>query len=271
MYTLKRDGDRMLGPINRQLYASFAPKEHAFVVARREADKRGFTDCSGKLIQVVTDGDPDLTFYFQRHFPNAKHTIDVIHVVEKLWEAGESVFKEGTPEHRRWVHKQRNRLYDGKVHLILAELRGHLSSTPKTGPGNKGKRERLEKTIKYLDKRIDKMDYDKLVESDLEIATGQVEGAIKNVIGKRCDHGGMRWIRERAEAVVQLRCIELNGDWDAFSNHVHDVTQDYARQGGLRIRLQASEPRPVPVHPDAKWFQRRRAAKRAAAQRGLVL
>jgi hypothetical protein len=36
MFTLKRRGTKLLGPINRKLYASFAPKRHAFAVARRE-------------------------------------------------------------------------------------------------------------------------------------------------------------------------------------------------------------------------------------------
>lgn len=30
------------------------------------------------------------------------------------------------------------------------------------------------------------------------------------------DCSGMRWIPERAEALLHLRCIELNGDWDQF-------------------------------------------------------
>jgi hypothetical protein len=30
------------------------------------------------------------------------------------------------------------------------------------------------------------------------------------------DCAGMRWITGRAEALLQLRCIELNGDWDQF-------------------------------------------------------
>ena len=30
------------------------------------------------------------------------------------------------------------------------------------------------------------------------------------------DCSGMRWIPERAEALLRLRCIELNGDWDRF-------------------------------------------------------
>ena len=33
-----------------------------------------------------------------------------------------------------------------------------------------------------------------------------------NMIAKRFDSSGMRWIRKRAEALLQLRCIEINGD-----------------------------------------------------------
>ena len=42
------------------------------------------------------------------------------------------------------------------------------------------------------------------------------------MIAKRCDHGGMRWIKERAEALLKLRCIDINGEWDAFIDAVHD-------------------------------------------------
>ena len=73
-----------------------------------------------------------------------------------------------------------------------------------------------------------------------------VEGAIKHVIGKRCDHGGMRWIKERAEAVLQLRCIEINGDWDAFIAPVHDDNWRDGRDLGERRRLQANEPAALP-------------------------
>ena len=38
----------------------------------------------------------------------------------------------------------------------------------------------------------------------------------------------MRWIKERAEALLQLRCIEINGDWDAFIEFVHDQLQQQA-------------------------------------------
>ena len=98
----------------------------------------------------------------------------------------------------------------------------------------------------YLDRRLDKMHYADLLAKDMEIGSGMVEGAIKNLIGKRCDHGGMRWIKERAEAVVQLRCIEANGDWETFMSFVHDRLQAQAQQDGARPRLQMCEPAPLP-------------------------
>jgi len=98
MFTLKRHGNKLLGPINRKLYASFAVKKHAFAIARREANKRGFGPGAGKLIQIVTDGDPDFATYATEYFPEAMHSLDVMHVIEKLWTAGECLFREA-PTH----------------------------------------------------------------------------------------------------------------------------------------------------------------------------
>lgn len=246
MYTLKRQGPYLIGPINRWVYGSFAPKEHAFIIARREANKRGFTPGSGKHIQLLTDGDDDLAVYGRRYFPEARHTLDVMHVVEKLWEAGACLHKEGSEALEEWVELQKQRLYGGHVSAIIAELVDHWGAIPKTGPGNKGKRERLEDIIGYLKKRTTMMNYDELLAVDLEISTGQIEGAVKYVLGLRCDHGGMRWIKERAEAILQLRCIDINGDWDAFVDYVHDSVQQQATEQVVPIRIQQKAPCPLP-------------------------
>lgn len=236
MFTLKRHGAKLLGPINRKLYASFAPKKHAFAIARREATKRGFGPGCGKLIQIVTDGDPDFATYAAEYFPDAMHTMDVMHVIEKLWIAGESLFREGTEPLRQWIDAQKDRLYDGKVDQIIAELCQRRHAIAPTGPGNKGKRERLLSVIGYLQKRVHQMPYDKIIKLDLELGSGAVEGAVKNIIGKRCDHGGMRWIEERVEAIVQLRCIEANGEWDHFIEFVHDRMRADAQRHSARLR-----------------------------------
>jgi len=248
MYTLKKQphGTLLLGPVHKRYYASFAPKRHAVEVARREATKRGFPPGTKRTIQVVTDGDNDLSRYIAELFPDAIHTIDVMHVVEKLWDAGSSVHREGSAECRAWVEAQKDALYAGKAQKIVAELDRQLLRIPRTGPGNKFRREKLAEIRGYIFKRRDCMSYDELRERDLELGTGPVEGAIKNLMYKRMDHGGMRWIKERAEALLQLRCIDANGDWEAFVKHVHDKTRASARKGE-RVRLQQRQPCPLPA------------------------
>jgi hypothetical protein len=252
MYTLKKGVDRdgnevLIGPINRRLYASYGPKRHAFAIARREADKRGFQRGSGKTVQLVTDGDEDLERYGKEFFPEAIHTLDIFHVVEHLWAAGRSLHREGSKALEEWVDEQRQRLYSGHVRDIVRDLQGMLSAIPLTGPGNKGKRKRLQAVITYMDKRVHMMNYKELLERDLEICSGSVEGAVRYVVSQRFDCAGMRWIRERAEALLQLRCIEINGDWDAFMAFVHATGPGRANAPPFETRLLASESEQLPT------------------------
>ncbi|HUR05763.1 MAG TPA: hypothetical protein VM347_24680 [Nonomuraea sp.] len=242
MYTLRRQGGLLLGPINKRFYASFAPKRHAVEYARRQATARGFGPDSGRKIQVLTDGDNDLRVYIAELFPTAMHTLDIIHAMERVWKAGECFLKEGSAPLRTWVDAQREDLLKGNVTAVLGEMQSRLDAIAKTGPGNKGRRARLAAAQRYLAKRVGQLNYRDALELDLELGTGAVEGAIKNIIGKRFDHGGMRWIKERAEAVLRLRCIDANGDWDAFTQHVHDRRRQATLESGLRSRLQRAQP-----------------------------
>lgn len=246
MYTLRRSADGTLeGPLNKKMYASYAPKRHAVAIARREANKRGFEPGSGKLIQLVTDGDNDLQRYIEDLFPEAIHTIDVYHVTEYLWEAGQCLYKEGSAELAEWVEAQKEALYDGRAAEVVAEIDKRLAQLD---PGRQRAREGLQKVRNYIAKRVDKMNYKELRERDLEISSGAVEGAVNYVIAKRFDSGGMRWIKERAEHLLQLRCIEVNSDWDAFIEFVHDRTREQARQQRKNLSLKRTKPAPLPTY-----------------------
>jgi hypothetical protein len=246
MYTLRRSADGTLeGPLNKKVYASYAPKRHAVAIARREADKRGFGSGSGHPIQIVTDGDLDLERYIAEFFPEAEHTIDVYHVVEYLWAAGACLYREGSAELTEWVEVQKTALYAGRVTEIIAELDHRLAQLD---PHQTSVRERLENIREYLVKRQTKMDYQRLREEDLEISSGAVEGAVRHVIAQRFDCGGMRWIKERAEALLQLRCIEVNNDWEAFITFVHDTVRTQAQQKHTNLSLKCTTPAPLPTY-----------------------
>jgi hypothetical protein len=245
MYTLRTAGSELHGPIGKWHYASFAPKKHAFAIAWREAIKRGFDPDSDDVIQIVTDGDPDLSRYAKLFFPNARHTLDIMHVIERLWGASRDLFESGSEEQHQWVEVQKDLLYRGEIKEVIRELRQRRRALCRSKKNQK-RRERLKDHIDYLAKRVGMMNYAELIDEDLEIGSGAVEGAVKHIIGKRCDQGGMRWIVERNEAVVQLRCIEVNGDWERFEEYVHERLVAQQRDLVTPVRIQQKEAESLP-------------------------
>jgi hypothetical protein len=217
MYTLKRGADGLLhGPMNKKIWGTFAGRKAAALWARAQATKRGFAPDTSKTVQIVLDGCASLKEQLQKLFPQAIFTLDIWHVVERLWALGRVYYPEGSDELREWVDDLKTFLYGGQVKELLAVFRALLRKVPKHGPGTKARRATLEELIGYIEPRQDMMRYEKWLKQDLVIATGQVEGTVRQLVGERFDCAGMRWRREKAEALLHLRCIELNGDWQHF-------------------------------------------------------
>ncbi len=117
-------------------------------------------------------------------------------------------------------------LYEGRVKELLSQLREMEKSLSKRAKRDKSKRVILSSVIKYVEPRLDMMNYKDYIEEDLPIASGLVEGAARYVVSERMDCSGMRWIPERAEAPLHLRCVELNGDWDKFFDWAYKNWRD---------------------------------------------
>lgn len=135
-----------------------------------------------------------------------------------------------------------------RVADLLSELTRAYTTIAKTGPGNKGRRKRLLGIMLYLAEPKHRMRYAELRRDGLDIGTGTVEGAVRNLVGMRLDGPGMRWGRDRAELVLHLRCVLLNGQWAAFCAHL--ATE--------QLKL-AAQPVPARTH-DAKSQHLRQAA-----------
>ena len=238
LYTLQNTADGMEGPIGKRLYATFTSHEALFVWLRREADKRGY---GRKQSLFLGDGCPHIWYWQKKYFPDAETCLDWFHVVEKLWSAGECLHSEGSRELSEWMAQQTERLHRGAIRTILRMLGEQLAAIPKTGPGNKGKRQRLGDIAAHFAKHRHRMRYGDLRRRDLDIGTGAAEGAVRNLVGMRFDGPGMRWSRGRAERLLHLRCILLNGQWDDFAAYL-------ARRGDLRL---AAQPISTETH-DAK-------------------
>jgi len=231
MYTLKRGSDGLLhGPINKIVWGSYAPRWVILQWARRQATKRGFPPGTDKRIHIAIDGEPCLKKGLAALFTEATFALDIVHVEEKLWKIGRVYYGEGSEEAEDWVMEMKTLLYEGRVKELLSRLREMEQQLSKRAKRDKSKRVILAVVINYLEPRLDMMKYKDYIEQDLPIASGIVEGAARYVVGERMDCSGMRWIPERAEALLHLRCVELNGDWDKFFEWAYKSWRDKLRK-----------------------------------------
>jgi len=242
MYTLRRGEDgRLHGPINKKVWASFAGRKAAALWARAEATKRGFGPGTTKTVQLVMDGAKGLRQNLEPLFPGAVVTLDVCHVVEKLWAVGHRFHREGSAALTAWVEELKTLLYGGRAAELVERLRQYQRHVPAHGPGTKGRRQALKALIGYLAPRLEMMRYAEWIAQDLVIGSGQVEGAARQVVGERMDGAGMRWLQGKGEALLQLRCIELNGDWERFCAWVQGRTRERL-QKRQRVRVLTDQP-----------------------------
>jgi hypothetical protein len=242
MYTLRRGEDgRLHGPCNKKVYGSFGSRRSALQWARTQATRRGFPLGTDKTIQIVFDGEECLEKRCRRLFRGAILTLDVRHAQEELWEVGRLFHREGSVELSAWVEALEELLYKGHIRALLQRLDQESQRVSRRGPGTKAKRQALKKVISYLAARVKLMDYGRWRKDDLVIASGVVEGAARYVVGERLDNSGMRWIEERAEALLLLRCIEVNGDWEEFMRWSQEQrSEELGRGRVVQIRSKTS-------------------------------
>jgi len=225
IYTLRRTEDGLDGPINKRTYATFESYRALFKWLLTETQKRGYGTSKFKRVLFVADGAQVLWDLQVEFFPDAEVCLDWYHVVEKLWKTGKALHRRVRKDLEAWIAVQKKRLRRGQLEEVLAELRTILDATPLTGPGNKYRRTVLEKTIAHFTKHAARMQYHRLRRLDLDIGSGVVEGAVRHLIGVRLDGPGMRWSRDRMEAVLLLRCVLINGQWDDFVRFLSARTQ----------------------------------------------
>ncbi|MFQ5796026.1 MAG: hypothetical protein ACE5JP_13390 [Candidatus Bipolaricaulia bacterium] len=60
------------------------------------------------------------------------------------------------------------------------------------------------------------MRYDAYLAAGYPIATGVIEGTCGSLVKDRTDRSGMKWTRQGVQAVLDLRALKRNGDWEAY-------------------------------------------------------
>jgi hypothetical protein len=77
------------------------------------------------------------------------------------------------------------------------------------------------------------MDYADYLQRGWPIGTGVIEGVCRHLVKDRMELSGMRWTISGAGALLALRSVNENGDWEAF--HEFRRTQQHKQLYGIPL------------------------------------
>lgn len=136
--------------------------------------------------------------------------VDFIHVLEYLWKAAEDLH---TTHNARaaFVQTTARDLLEGHAPRVVADLQAHLRARASDNPSVG-----LQRAAAYLHAKAPYLNYHIALALGWPIATGVIEGCCRYLVKDRLDITGARWSLPGAEAVLLLRAVITNGDFDQY-------------------------------------------------------
>jgi hypothetical protein len=174
--------------------------------------------------------------------------VDLVHVLEYVWNAARALFGESNVKAESWVGDRLLALLSGRSGGDVARTIRWWASRQKGLTPDASKA--IDRACDYLADRTRTrlMHYREALRDGLPIATGVIEGACRYLVSDRMDRTGARWSLTGAEAVLRLRAVRASGDFDAY--WAFHLAQEHTRNHASRYE-DATVPDPLP-QPKAK-------------------
>jgi hypothetical protein len=137
---------------------------------------------------------------------------DFVHVLEYLWKAAWSFYEEGDPAAEQWVRRHATAILEGRATRVAGNIRRQATNAGLDPTARAG----ADAAAKYLTNKAPYLDYPTALQNGWPIATGVIEGACRHLVKDRMDITGARWGLDGAEAILKLRAIRCNDDFDAY-------------------------------------------------------
>jgi hypothetical protein len=167
-----------------------------------------------KEMVYLHDGQEALWEAATRHLPrqNATWVLDVMHMTPRLWQAAHVFHGEGSDAAEAFVRARLLRVLRGQAAGVIRGLR--QMGTKHELRGNRQKT--LATVCNYLEKNVARMRYDEYLAKGYPIASGVIEGACRHLVKDRMERAGMHWTMAGAQAMLDVRSVHINGDWEAY-------------------------------------------------------
>jgi hypothetical protein len=214
-------------PCHKQIFASLDGKDLALQRLAQWVNRREGPHLHTRV--ALTDGAEALQRHMQAKLPGFTLVLDIIHVAEHLWQAGTALYGETDAQRDAWVEAQMYDLLCSHTDAVIQRLDEQAQALPLSSSAGKV----LRQVAHYLERNRDYMDYAEYLHQGWPIATGVIEGTCRHLVKDRMELSGMRWTVTGAGALLALRAVNENGDWDEF--HDFRRTQRHRRLYGTPI------------------------------------
>ena len=172
-----------------------------------EAWNRDWSRAEKKV--VIGDGAEWIWNIAQQHFPGALQIVDLFHARQHVWDLARKLFPLDKAERERWITIEQHHLDEGKIEELVCSLRSIQVADPDLA-------EEILTQSEYFDKNAERMRYPKFREQHLFVGSGVIEAGCKTVIGARLKQSGMFWTVRGANAILALRCCQMNGEFEDY-------------------------------------------------------
>jgi hypothetical protein len=166
-----------------------------------EASRRGVTDQTE--VVVIGDGAHWIWNLAEAHFPQATQIVDWYHASQYVWRAAATIFGETSDRRIPWARRHLDRLWAGQVTDVLTALEPYRAM----GAG-------VTDALSYFSTHQGRMHYPAYRARGLQIGSGPVESACKQLVSARLKLAGMIWDPDGAEAVAVVRAWLKSDRWD---------------------------------------------------------
>jgi len=172
-----------------------------------EAWKRGWSRAEKKV--VMGDGAEWIWNLAAQHFPGAIQIVDLFHARQHLWELARRLHPNDEASQKAWIKIHQRRLDKGKIEKLVVALRSTDSENPEVA-------DKIRTEAEYFERNAERMRYPAFRRQHLFVGSGVIEAGCKTVIGSRLKQSGMFWTVRGANAIIALRCCQLNNRFEDY-------------------------------------------------------
>jgi hypothetical protein len=216
-------------PVGKELRATLEGKAVAMARLVKRAAPR-----DGPHIQAhvaLTDGAEALQQQLLARFPKHTLVLDISPATAYLWDAANALLGDTHCHRTAWVRSYLEALVAGQTEAVLTALEAEANDPTCTGT----QRHAVRRTLGYYRRHRPYMHYDEDLAQGWPIGTGVIEGACRHLVKDRMEPSGMRWTTTGAQAVLDLRAVRLNGQWEAYGQFHRD--QQHRRLSGMSAQV----------------------------------